>query len=154
MHEDLVNFYGNRIRFRVCGLCWSDGRLLLVNHEGVTDGDFWAPPGGGVEFGNSLSGNLEREFLEETGLQVKTGGFLFGCEFVHAPLHAIELFFEVGIIGGKLAPGRDPEIQIIRDVRFYTPREISALPPGYRHGIFNQTVEEAELRKLSGFYAI
>ncbi len=154
MNEDLANFYGNRIRVRVCGLCWSEGRLLLVNHGGITDGDFWAPPGGGVEFGSSLSSNLEREFLEETGLQVRTGSFLFGCELVRQPLHAIELFFEVEATGGKLAPGSDPEMQIILDVRFFSPAEIFSLPSMYRHSVFKRGTTEAELRKLSGFYAI
>ncbi len=154
MHQDLVNIYGNRIRVRVCGLCWSEGRLLLVNHDGITHGDFWAPPGGGLEFGNMLASDLEREFLEETGLKVKCGRFLFGCELVRDPLHAIELFFEVALHGGKLAPGTDPEAQIIRDARFFTPDEISALPPEYRHGIFNQGTAEPQLRELRGFYAI
>lgn len=154
MDKELENFYGNRIRVRVCGLCWSEGRLLLVNHGGITDGDFWAPPGGGLEFGSSLSSNLEREFKEETGLHVKTGSFLFGCEFIQKPLHAIELFYDVEVTGGKLTPGTDPEIQIIRDTRFFTPAEILSLPPMYRHGIFRHGTTGQELRNLSGFYTI
>src|SRR5688500_12756173 len=100
MNTELTTVYGNKIRVRVCGLCWQEDKLLMVNHSGIRDGDFWAPPGGGLEFGESLEQRLKQEFLEETGLAVSPGHFIFGSEFIQKPLHAIELFFNVSIVGG------------------------------------------------------
>src|SRR5690242_2543620 len=113
MDGEVAKIYGKKVRVRACGICWKGDTLLLVNHKGLSSPNFWAPPGGGVEFGESLEACLTKEFLEETGLKITTGKFKFGCEFIQDPLHSIELFFDVEIVGGKLQVGEDPEIQII-----------------------------------------
>jgi 8-oxo-dGTP diphosphatase len=154
MHEDIVSVYGNRIRVRVCGMCWENNQVLLVNHAKVAPVDFWAPPGGGVEFGSSLEENLKREFVEETGLEIRQGAFLFGCEYINPPLHAVELFFAIHITGGKLKAGTDPELPIIQGARFWKPEEIAGIPDHNIHGIFRFARNEEEFRKLSGFYRI
>ncbi|MEX1238257.1 MAG: NUDIX hydrolase, partial [Cyclobacteriaceae bacterium] len=136
MDAELTNLYGNKVRVRVCGLCWQDGNLLMVNHQGLTQGDFWAPPGGGLAFAEPVQQCLQREFAEETGLKIRSGRFLFGCEFIKEPLHAIELYFEVAITGGTLQKGEDPECPIIRDVRFMSPDELLKIPAASLHGIF------------------
>ena len=70
--------------------------MLLVNHHSLNKGnDFWAPPGGGMDFGQSAEENLQREFLEDTGLKVDVEKFLCIHEYLKAPLHAIELIFKV-----------------------------------------------------------
>lgn len=154
MSQGINEVYGGRPRVRVCGVCWRDGKLLMVNHRGLLPGQFWAPPGGGVDFGESVQTCLHREFLEETGLEVSIGRFLFACEFIRDPLHAIELFFEVSITGGKLQKGDDPEFPTIEEVKFMSVSEISLLPPAHRHGIFNQIPSPENLKILTGFYAI
>src|SRR5687767_8644102 len=100
MDAELAKIYGNKVRVRACGICWKDDRLLLVNHKGITSSDFWAPPGGGVDFEESIETTLKKEFEEETGLIIKPGDFLFGCELIQKPIHAVELFFETQITGG------------------------------------------------------
>ena len=154
MGNKIREFYGDRIRVRVCGLCWQDGHLLLVKHGGLTEGDFWAPPGGGLEFGESVAERLQKEFLEETGLTVSPGRFLFGCEFVQKPLHAIELYFEVAVMGGKLRKGEDPEMNIIEDVRYIKPGDIGLIPRQSLHGIFGLVGSAEELMTLTGFFRI
>lgn len=154
MDPQIAQVYGEKVRLRVCGICWQKGKLLLVNHTGLTSGDFWAPPGGGVEFGTSIADNLSREVLEETSLRVQVANFMFGCEFLHHPLHSVELFFAVSILDGILERGSDPELQIIRDVRFFTPEEIRALKPDEVHGIFRNATTPEEFEKLGGFYRI
>jgi len=154
MDAEIGKIYGNKVRVRACGLCWQDGGLLLVNHKGITAADFWAPPGGGVEFGESLAQALIREFAEETNLTISVGGFRFGCELVRLPLHGVELFFDVTVVSGTLKTGHDPEHQIIEDVRFFSFDEIRGLPPEQRHGIFNQLPQVGDIGEICGFYTI
>jgi len=121
--------FGNRIRVRVCGVCMEEGKLLLIKHSSVGElGYLWAPPGGGVEFGESLGDCLVREFKEETGLEIEVGDFLFLNEFIELPLHAIELFFLVRIKSGTLVLGIDPEMgkhtQLIQELKFWSLEEL------------------------------
>lgn len=154
MNPDLQNLYGNKIRVRVCGLCWRNGDLLVVNHKGLTQGDFWAPPGGGLEFGETAEQRLRQEFIEEAGVNIAVGPFRFACEFIAKPLHAIELFFEVDITGGTLSKGKDPELNIIDAVRFISIAELTSMPAKFVHGIFTHVHSADELRNLNGFFRI
>ncbi len=140
MTNQVHEFYGNRLRVRACGLCVIDNDLLLVNHQHLGDENFWAPPGGGIEFGEQIEQCLVREFREETGLEIGPKEFLFTTEFISHPLHAIELFFRVEKTGGTLKSGRDPEMkdQIIRDVRFMSWSDLKSRNPGSLHGIFKK----------------
>jgi 8-oxo-dGTP diphosphatase len=153
MNPEIAEVYGNKVRIRVMGLCWQSDALLMVRHQ-MGDRDLWAPPGGGVEFGESLEDALKREFVEETGLMVSVGKFLFGCEFVQKPLHAIELFFEVDRLSGDLMTGNDPELTIIQNVQFLSPDDIQRIPAGHLHGIFKNLGNTDRLRRMRGFYRI
>lgn len=154
MNPELTSLYGNKVRLRICGLCWQDGNLLMVNHQGLTRGDFWAPPGGGLTFAESVGECLQREFEEETGLKITPGPFRFACEFIQEPLHAVELFFEVNITGGVLQKGDDPEHSIIRDVRFMSPDDLAKIPADCLHGIFRSITSPKDLKTLTGFLTI
>jgi 8-oxo-dGTP diphosphatase len=154
MDSEVAKIYGQKVRVRICGLCWRDNSLLLVNHTGITDSDFWAPPGGGLEFGESFEECLKKEFLEETGLNVEVGRFRFGCEFIQRPLHSVELFFDVKEISGELIVGTDPEIQIIDNVKYMTMEDIRSIPASGLHGVFKHVDNLADLRQLGGFLRI
>ena len=154
MDPQIKDIYGGRIRVRVCGICWHGNSLLMVNHRGLRQGDFWAPPGGGLEFGESAEQRLRTEFKEETGLEISAGKFLFGCEFIEEPLHAIELFFQVSVSGGVLMKGEDPEIPVIDDVRFVSASELSNIPKHALHGIFRLVSNPEDLLTLTGFFRI
>ena len=153
MNPEIAEIYGNRVRLRVMGLCWQGKSLLMVRHK-MGNGDLWAPPGGGLEFGELLEDALKREFLEETGLIITVGKFLFGCEFLQQPLHAVELFFEADWVSGKLKTGNDPELQIIQTAQFLSPEEIRSVPIDSMHGIFRKYEDTERLRHLTGFYRI
>jgi 8-oxo-dGTP diphosphatase len=154
MNDEVAKVYGNKVRVRACGLCFRDSAVLMVNHKGVTDGDFWAPPGGGVEFGDSIEHTLIKEFLEETGLSIKPKKFAFGCEYINDPIHSIELFYQVDIIGGSLKTGEDPEIQIIDKVQFIDFKNVKSFPSQEVHGIFRLTNSINDLKSIRGFYRI
>lgn len=154
MDAEIARVYGNRVRIRVCGLCWHTDKLLMVNHKSLNESDFWAPPGGGVEFGESLEESLKREFQEETGLIIKPGRFIFGCEYINAPLHSIELFFEATRHSGELQTGKDPELPIIQGAAFFTIPEIRSMPQEQVHGIFRLIRDANDIRTLNGFYTL
>lgn len=154
MDPSIARKYGHKLRIRVCGICWIDQKLLLVNHKMLNNSDFWAPPGGGVEFGESLEKALKREFLEETGLEIALADFAFGCELIHEPLHAVELFFNVIWTGGALKTGYDPELQVIQDTKLLSEQEIQHIPAARLHGIFKIATDARKLKLLSGFYRI
>lgn len=135
--------YGHRLRVRVCGLLRVQEQVLLVRHRGVGPaGGLWAPPGGGLEFGESLVEGLQRECREETGLEVAVGRLMGVFEHLAPPLHAIELLFETYLTGGHLRVGSDPEMgtgeQLITDVRFMSAAQITALPASERHRVFDR----------------
>jgi 8-oxo-dGTP diphosphatase len=158
MVPEIDRIYGNRVRVRACGICWDGDSVLVVNHCGLTDGDFWAPPGGGVEFGSTVPETIEREFREETGLEVKTGRHMCVFEYVNMPLHAVELFFEVERTGGTLRTGIDPELpadrQILADVRFMSFDELKAVRAAEKHGLFRIFSTPEKLRTASGYWKI
>jgi len=154
--KSVQEIYGNRVRVRVCGICVEDDKILLVNHVGLAKGDFWAPPGGGLEVGTSAQDNLVREFKEETGLDVDVGRYLFTTEYIAPPLHAVELFFAVTRKGGLLGVGTDPEIekQLIRAVRFMNFKEVDALAPDAKHGAFQLCGKSGRIMALNGYLSI
>ena len=158
MTKQVQEIYGNRLRVRICGLLIENERLLMVNHRSLSETDFWAPPGGGLNFGESASSCLQRELREETGLETEAGEFLFACEFIQKPLHAIELFFLLRHIGGKLLTGSDPELQvpdqIIKTVQFLHWDEIQKMNPKTVHGIFRFTEEPAQITRLRGYFKL
>ncbi|MEA5459912.1 NUDIX hydrolase [Arcicella sp. LKC2W] len=127
MNQEIINQYGNHLRVRVCGICVEDGKILLINHSGMNaSGEFWSPPGGGLQFGETIVDCLKREFLEETNTIISVGNFLKINEFIKPPLHAIELFYEVKIESGEIQIGFDPEMekQIIKDVKWLSFEEV------------------------------
>ena len=156
MTKSIHEFYGNRLRIRACAICIQNDALLLVNHR-MNEGDFWSPPGGGIEFGESALDCLIRELKEETGLEGSQGEFIFAAEFIQPPLHAVELFFHVPILEGTLAPGRDPETgdhQIITDVRWMRWAEIKSLEPSRVHRIFQNLQNLSEITRLKGYFKL
>jgi 8-oxo-dGTP diphosphatase len=154
MEKEITDIYGSRVRVRVCGLCWSGDKLLMVKHKSLKANGFWAPPGGGIDFSQTIEETLQREFLEETGLLVNPGAFRFGCEFIQNPLHALELFYTIDQSQGSVRNGYDPEIQLIEEVKYLSPEELKAIPKDNLHSIFHNHQTKMEIEKLSGFYRI
>jgi 8-oxo-dGTP diphosphatase len=157
MNEKIIEAFGNKLRLRVSGILVRDNEILLVSHKSIGKTDtLWAPPGGGMHFGEPVEECLKREFLEETNLEVKVGPLLFVNEYLEGPLHAIELFFEISDYSGELKIGHDPEMspaaQIIQNVRFVSFEEIKRSDPLSFHSIFQNINTLAELKNLKGYY--
>ncbi|MEP1032759.1 NUDIX hydrolase [Ekhidna sp.] len=151
------NPFGGMVRVRVCGILQEEDKILLLKHDNLGPaGYLWSPPGGGVEFGESLHDALKKEFLEETNLKIDIGEYLFANEFIKEPYHAIELFFKVKLISGTLELGSDPELaenqQILIEARFFSPDEIDDLPANAIHNVFNTAGARHKITDLRGLF--
>lgn len=90
------------------------------------------PPGGGVEFGETLEKSLIREFMEETGLKISVHKQIHINELIMPPIHAIEFYFLVKKEKeGEPVLGTDPEMkggkQIIRSIGFFTKQQLKSM---------------------------
>lgn len=156
MEAEVEKIYGNRVRVRICGICIKDDKILLIHHKGVGEkGSLWAPPGGGLDFGEAAEQTLVREYKEETGLDIVVREFLFTNEFLAPPLHSIELFFRIEVTGGTMAKGKDPEMsdqrQIIQDLRYWHFDEIIQQDPLLFHSILRNVKNPSQLLGYRGF---
>ncbi len=153
--ESIEKIYGNRLRVRVCGLCIREEKILMVKHQALSKkGYFLSPPGGGLEFGEEATACLRREFVEETHLQIVVKDFLFIHEYLHPPLHALELFFRVEVCGGNLTLGQDPEMgktQSLDEVKYMSYEQINREKGVQLHDVFNQCSTLSELLQLKGY---
>jgi ADP-ribose pyrophosphatase YjhB (NUDIX family) len=66
---------------RVYGILINDQRQVLVSDEFIRGNYYTKFPGGGLEFGEGTRECLQREFMEEMGLQVRVGDHLYTTDF-------------------------------------------------------------------------
>ncbi|MEM7108088.1 MAG: NUDIX hydrolase [Bacteroidota bacterium] len=159
LSPNLSELYSKKVRVRACGILIEERSLLLINHKGLGKaGNLWSPPGGGLEFGESIDQCLRREFIEETGLEVAVHNLLFVHEYQSKNLHAVELFFKVKRMGGILAKGTDPEMapedQIISDLRFVTISELRIMNTEEKHNMLRELAEINDLLNISGYFKL
>ena len=148
--------YGNRLRCRVGGIYIENDQILLVNHSGLNaENTFWAPPGGGLEYGESAPEALVREFKEETGLRITIEDFLCCTEYLKPPLHALEVFFRVDKAGGILKTGSDPEVgideQIIQNVKFLSFEQLRQISASNKHNILHKVSNASDIIRMKGY---
>ena len=147
--------FSGKIRVRACGMLIKNDKVLLLNHHSVGPlGYLWSPPGGGVEFGQSLHETLKREFMEETNLKIEVEDYLFTNEHIDERHHAIELFFSVRLLSGELTLGTDPELastdQILTDARYFSMEEIRQMPKDAIHSTFSTINNLKEILNIRG----
>ncbi len=100
-----------RPRVRVAAIIVRDGRMLLACHE--RDGRrYWLPPGGGVDFGETVGEALVRELREEANLDIRVGDLVLVNDSVPPDRHrhVLNLFFTAEVVGGELRVGNDPRL--------------------------------------------
>jgi len=77
-------------------------RVLLVHHRKPGEFDFWVPPGGSVEAGESIPDCARREVFEETGLVVAPERLVYTEEFMRSDTHFCKLWFLCRLVSGEL----------------------------------------------------
>lgn len=156
LKKEIEEKFGGRLRLRVNGVLIEDDRILMIKHHMGEGRYFWNVPGGGMKFGSSVEENLRREFLEETGLQVELGQFLCNFEFLEPPLHAVELYFEVHVIGGNLVKGIDPELaaekQLITEIDFLDIDKLASIKKEEKHRLFWGIKSLNDVRLWKGYF--
>ncbi len=157
LNEKVKALYGHKLRVRVCGICIEQNKILLVHHRGLgRSNSLWAPPGGGMDYGEDAEQALKREFMEETGLEIILKRFLFVHEYLDPPLHGIELFFEVKKTGGQLKKGHDPELgkedQLITETGFKDLHQLKSKEPDSLHYVLQQINDTNSILNQSGYF--
>lgn len=91
-----------RPRVGVGVFVFKEGKVLLGKRKGAHGAGDWGPPGGHLEFGESVEDCAIRELAEETGvraLSVKTGGW--SSDVIDESKHYINLFAVVDEFEGE-----------------------------------------------------
>ena len=124
-----------RQRVAAYGLARRADEVLLARASPDTGvaGTWWLP-GGGLEFGESPRECLEREFLEETGLDVRVRGLLEVLsevtDMVREPvrLHSVRIIYEVEVGPGSARPETDGSTDAVRWVRYADLQGLPLIP--------------------------
>ena len=64
------------IRVRIAGILKRDDKILLIKHR-KNNKEYWLLPGGGVDYQETFSEALKREFIEETNLEIEPKEMVF-----------------------------------------------------------------------------
>jgi ADP-ribose pyrophosphatase YjhB (NUDIX family) len=84
-------------RIRAAGILTVEDKVLLLKVKDFS-GEYWIPPGGGFETGDSSTKDcLRREFFEEAGIKVEVGELLCVREFLEttAGRYHAEFFYHI-----------------------------------------------------------
>ncbi|MCA9440990.1 MAG: NUDIX domain-containing protein [Candidatus Omnitrophica bacterium] len=104
-----------KIRIRVAALILREGRILLAEHE-KGGRRYWLLPGGGVEFGESLEEALQRELMEEAGLEIEVGDLLWTLDSIPPDKHrhVLNLIFRAEALSDQLIPVQEKVLQGVK----------------------------------------
>ncbi|MBN1596610.1 NUDIX domain-containing protein [candidate division FCPU426 bacterium] len=112
-------------RIRVAGMAVAGGKILLVKHRRAGR-EYYLLPGGGLEWGETCTAGLTREFAEELSLDVGVGPLLFINESIEPSgrRHIVNFTFLVHIRGGRLKLHPDRRL---REARWVDRQELLRL---------------------------
>ncbi|MGD8109547.1 NUDIX domain-containing protein [Vibrio sp. TRT 17S01] len=91
-------------RIRAAGILIENNKILLLKVRDFS-GEYWIPPGGGFEATDiSTKRCLQREFKEETGLEIDVGSLIAVREFHEMTLERFnaEFFYHVESYQGEI----------------------------------------------------
>ncbi|MFZ2072460.1 MAG: NUDIX hydrolase [Minisyncoccia bacterium] len=127
-----------------------EDKLLVVKHD--KDFNYYALPGGHLEFGEDIKECLSRELIEELGVKPQIGRLLYINTFIDKnDTQPVEFFFEV--VNGKdyldiEKLERSHAHEIIEIVWASPSDNILILPKGFEEDFKNKKIISNEVRYL------
>jgi len=91
--KNIKNVMERKTIIRCRGIILNEEKLLVVKHD--KDFDYYAFPGGHLEWKENPKECLEREIMEEFGIKPIIGRLLYIHTFVKKEEYFIEFFFEI-----------------------------------------------------------
>ena len=128
----------------------SGSRVLVSEMTDPSEGTFYRPPGGGIEFGETSQEAGRRELQEEFGIEIDELTYLGVIEnvfeFRGAPHHEICFIFEAwlgaddldGLDGVVIVGTVGVEAEVARIFELDTLREMTQLYPGGVRDLFTE----------------
>jgi 8-oxo-dGTP pyrophosphatase MutT (NUDIX family) len=83
--------------------------LLLKQIEHATGRSYWQIPGGGIEADETEEQCVQREMLEETGLQVQVHSLILDEPSTPGAIYQRWKTYRCSILAGEAHPGSEPE---------------------------------------------
>ncbi len=114
-------------RIRAAGLLIKDGAMLLLKVKDFS-GEYWIPPGGGMETcDQSSKARVVREFKEEAGIEVEVGELICIREFLetHTNRYHAEFFY---LIDSYLGVPHTGNLRGLNDERYIQSVEWVPIP--------------------------
>lgn len=97
--------------------------ILLGKRDKEPGRGLWVLPGGGVGFGETFAETLQRELLEEAGIEVDVEGVFNVCELINPPTeHRVIVYLNARYRSGQPAASSD-----LSDVRFFDTNELKQM---------------------------
>jgi len=124
----------------VTAILVSGRSVLLARH--LNSAAEWHIPSGHLEYDEDLRAGLQRELLEETGVEISVGAVFEALSNFHSPeLHTVGIWFRCGVTNGT---PRVVDTEERGDVRYF---DLDALPP-MRHATDSEVLTRlrSELR--------
>ncbi len=113
------------VRVRVAGILINGDGVLLIAHK-KNDDVYWLLPGGGVDYGESLSEALVREFFEELNIDITVSDLAFISDSIDPSgnRHVVNICFLCKHSGGEYILGTEGRLH---DFNFFKRDEITEI---------------------------
>ena len=107
-----------------------DGNIVLVQRLNNPYKDYWALPGGFVEYGEKVEHAVIREAKEETGLNIKLNKLVGVYSDANRDPrgHTVSVVYMASIVGGQLKSDSDA-----KDVQYFEISELNKMDLAFDH---------------------